>query len=265
MAEHTLPPAAAISIAGSHRAQGSACTGLQAALLAASYPSLPFNATALAVQLDPLVDGAKLVADGVLDGNPLTDFTLDDEFMATVLNYDLSAFCTGATTVLADAHHGGDWTLPLTCSDLLPSISIFLSNNPLVASKAQSAYYSTLEPVCSEFEASLDALQTFCGVGAPTLESAPPNVKQLVVGTFSGWFKALDDSFAFIFDSPGTQALARTVDSFDKGQIYTVAEALDHVDYAAFYTSSCNIASTLSTLALAILVSGAPPMTCGRG
>ena len=70
--------------------------------------------------------------------------------------------------------------------------------------------------------ASLDALQTFCGVGAPTLESAPANVKELVVGTFTGWFKALDDSFAFIFDSPGIQALAAAIDSFDKAQIYQV-------------------------------------------
>ena len=98
--------------------------------------------------MEPVVDSAKLVADGVLDGNPLTDFTLDDEFMASVLSYDFTAFCAAATTVLADAQRGGDWVAPVSCSDLLPTASIFLSNNPLVASKASPACWGRRRWAC---------------------------------------------------------------------------------------------------------------------
>jgi len=244
-----LLPVIGVFFAVSQQA-ANACTGLEAAILDTTYPSLPFNATAVAVKLQPVLRTAKVVADGVLSGNPLSEYT--SQIQDQVLDYDMTTFCAGTSTMLMD-NDVGHWALPVSCGELLPTISIFLAKNPLTASAAQSEYYERLEPVCTEFEASLEALETFCGLGQPTINESPPYIKSLVVDSFLGWVHTLDKTLSFIFDNPTTLGTATAVKEFDPDQLYVYAAALDELDYESFYSSSCGIAKGLPKLAIAAM------------
>lgn len=83
---------------------------------------------------------------------------------------------------------------------------MFLSDNPLASSVIQIQYYAKIVPVCSEFETSFRSLESFCASGEPTLGNAPDFIKDEVVGSFTSWFRTIDDALRFIFDNRNLQA-----------------------------------------------------------
>jgi len=201
-----------------------------------------------------VLDVAKVLAEGVLEGNPLTELTLDDAIMNKALNVNMQPFCEGATTVLANGKKTELWKLPLACSDILPTISIFLSSNPFIGSKAQSDYYLALEPVCSEFEASVASLDAFCKSDSPSLGVAPDNIKSYVINTFSTFFETVDKTLAFIFESDGSKKLAKLLLDVDMADVKKTAASLDNIDYKAFYAKACKGVTNLNFWVMVMLV-----------
>ena len=204
------------------------------------YPRLPFNFTELAYASEPLVDTAKILADGVLKGNPLTELTVDPDFMDRALHVDMAPFCGAATSLLANGSTATAWTLPVGCADLLPTVSIFISSNPLVAgSLAQAEYYEKFEPICTEFESTIGALDTFCKSDSPSLDVAPTNVKDHVIQSFSGFFGTVDAALTFLFENPNTKTAAQIVLDLDMRAVRKYAESLDHIEYDRFFSKTC--------------------------
>ena len=206
----------------------------------------PPDFSMLAKQAAPAVAVVQAIAKGVVDDNVTvgTELAVDETTLTTALAVDISPLCSS----------GGK--IPFVCDDFLYSVSLLLATTPFVSAKPQSAYFQELQPVCAAVEEFVASIETACASEASYFSVAPGNAKSAAIEALITCFMTLDSFVTYVFGDSSVGWLFERVLDVNMTTLTTLANSLDEIDYAAFYTTGCADVQELNFWALVMLVGG---------
>lgn len=234
-----LIPLYSILYAVSHAAAGACELG------AAALPRLDgVDFSAIAASVGPILSFAKVVSQGILDGNLTSSNgpvpTFEAAWLHEPVAVDLSPFCDSAGAVLGQGQaSAARWALPFDCAAALNSTALTLAAVPLFAAASQPDYYAALLPVCDAAESYVSSLDTFCR-SAPWNAKPPEAMYVTLIGATTSFYATLDAALTFIFANPNTATFPEYLVGINITSYTELANALDAIDYASMYPIACN-------------------------